>query len=360
MHAYTLRQYAHTRQDAAKLALLWNDSRGNRPNTAARGEPGMPGEARDWMDQESGLFALVADDPSQDRFIAFGSLRAESGKGKSCHVSMVSLYPGVQVDELTRQMLTRMIDQAGELGYHRVSLGTLSADLRNPPLYKAVGFFQMPGTTPRWRNYVPLVRQLPLSQQYFRRHDWSSTLQHGSGEADHEESPNAGAYRYRWTAGGETLLIVIDRNAETITGVETERFAAHVEVDELWPTGAQSYSIRWRVANKGTQPLNVSVLADGDRGIRIAHRSALILSGREEATIRGRFTISPDLLQAGEGGPLPQIHTVLVVGAQIVELGTAVRPPQTVPAGAAAFRHAFLAGGQPVRQRHSAVRLQPA
>jgi ribosomal protein S18 acetylase RimI-like enzyme len=360
MHAYTLRPYTYTREDAAKLALLWNDAPSARPSTLSRGRPATGQEPPSWMDREQGLFALVADDLAQHRFVGFGSMCPESDRGKGCYVSVVSLHPAAQGDELTRQMLTRMIDQAGELGYHRVSLSTRSANPGNAPLYEAVGFFQVPGTRAPWSNYVPLVRQHPLSQQYFRRHDWSSTLQHNSGEANRERRPARDVYHYHWTADGETLLITIDRNAETITGVETERFAAHVEVDELPPGGALSYPIRWRVTNKGTQPLNVSVMADGDHGVRIAHRSGLIIPGGNEQTIRGRFTVAPDLLLGAEGGPGPQIRTVLVVGAQIVELGTGVRPPRAVLPGAGAARRGFVPDGRPERQRHSAVQRQPA
>jgi ribosomal protein S18 acetylase RimI-like enzyme len=360
MHAYTLRPYTHTPKDAAKLALLWNESKAQWPGISGRVGAGTDDAVHDWIGQEQGLLALVADDLTQDRFIGFGSMQAEPHEERSCHVSVISVHPAVQADELTRQMLTHMVDRAGTLGYHRVSLNTPSANLKSVPLYEAVGFFHLPDARPRWRNYVPLVRELPVSQHYFRQHDWCATLRRDSNQADHEGRPVAGAFRYHWKAGGEALLITIDRESETIIGVETERFAAHVEVDELRPSRALSYSIRWRIRNKAAQLLNVSVFADGDRGIRIAHRSALILSGGEEQMVKGHFTVAPDLFWAGDGGPVSVIRTVLVVGAQIVELGTGVRPRQAMSVGPASSSTSWLSDGQPVLQQHRVPQRQPA
>ncbi len=354
MHPYTLRPYTHTPEDAAKLALLWDESRARRPGISTRVGPETVDTVHDWRDREQDLLALVADDLTQDRFVGFGSMRAEPDQETSCSVYVISIHPGVQADELTRQMLTQMVDRAGALGYHRVSLHTASANLKSVPLYQAVGFFDLPDARPRLRNYVPLVRQLPVSQHYFRQHDWCATLRHDSNEADCARRPAEGAFRYHWRAGEEALLITIDRESETITGVETERFAAHVELEEPWPSRNLSYSIRWRIRNRGAQLLNVSVFADGDRGVRITHRSALILSSGEEQTVKGHFTVAPDLLWAGDGGPVAVIRTVLVVGTQIVELGTGLRPRQAAPVSPASSGTAWLSDWQRVPQRQLA------
>jgi GNAT superfamily N-acetyltransferase len=353
MHAYTFRPYTNTREDAAKLALLADQTLAPRPGKSVCGTPATVEDVYDWMDRGLGLHALVADDLVRNRFIGFASLQAGPAHSKSCHVSALSVHPAVQGDELIRQMLTHMVERAEELGYCRVSLGASSANLRNAPVYQEVGFFHVPDAATSWRNYVPLVRQLPVTRDYFRRHDWCATLHHTSSPTENGRKPGAAsALRYRWRADEETLLVVIDKDAETVTGIATERFAAHVEVDDLNSNRGRYYSIRWRVKNKGTQPLNVSVFADGDDGIKIAHRSALILSGGQEQTVEGRFTISPDLSLAPEGGPAPQIHTVLVVGAQIVELSTGIRPRQTMPVYTEPSWTALFYDGQPGLQRH--------
>jgi GNAT superfamily N-acetyltransferase len=361
MHAYTLRPYTNTREDAAKLAALWNETNGRRPAASPCGTPAVVEDVHDWISCGQGRHVLVADDLAQDKLMGFASLQAGPDHSNSCHVAALSIHPAVQGTELIRQMLAQVVDQAGELGYHRVSLDTSSAEPRSAPVYQEVGFFHVPDVATSWRNYVPLVRQLPATRDYFRRHDWCTTLHSASSPAEDGRKPGvASSLRYRWRADEDTLLIAIDRDAETVTGVETERFAAHVEVDNLISDRRRYCSIRWHVRNKGTQLLNVSIFAEGDDGIKIAHRSALIISGGQGQTVEGRFTISPDLRLAADCEPVPQIHTVLVVGAQIVELNTGIRPRQTMPVYAEPSWAAFFCGRQPVLQRHGVPQGQPA
>lgn len=361
MHAYTLRPYTDTRQDAARLAVLWDETKALRPGATAGSGSATVEELHNWVSHERSLYVLVADDLIQDRFLGLAAMRVEPDNEKSCDVSTLAVHPAVRDGALARQMLTHLVDKAGELGYHRVSLSRSSVRLASAPQYEEVGFLQEPDARDGWSNYVPLVRQSPVSKRYFRRHNWSATLQCDYSAAHQGRRPGAGsALRYHWRADEEMLLAVIDRDAEMVTGIETERFAALVEVDRADSDRAGSRSVRWRVTNKETHPLNVSIFADGDGGVKITHRSALIIGGGQEQTVEGRLTLSPDLVLAEGWGPVPRIATVLVIGAEIVELGAGVKPCQARRAPAVPSRAALSSAQQSVSRRHAVLRGQPA
>ena len=62
MTDFTIRPYAYTEDDAAKLAVMWNESDDQWPGTFTGGVPLTTERVREWMDKETGLAILVVDD----------------------------------------------------------------------------------------------------------------------------------------------------------------------------------------------------------------------------------------------------------------------------------------------------------
>ena len=331
MSGFMIRPYAYTDADAAKLAVMWNESDDQWPGTFTEGVPFTTERVREWMDRETGLAILVVDDPQEERIVGFGSLWDRPEQEKTCYVALLNVHPAYQGKSLARRMLTRMIDQAVELGYHRMTIGTWSGNLKSVPLYKKVGFFWVPDTSVDMENFVPLIRQLAIAERYFQRHDWYTTFRRELLQIEDDERHGAmKVYRYHWEEDGESLTVLIDREAKAVTGIETEHLAAYAELDETKPARGLPYPFRWRLTNKREQPVNVSVVAGGNPGIHISQQSAFLLGGGEERVIEGRFTVSPDIRPVKKYMPAPSVRTVLVISGRgasnVVELGTGVRP----------------------------------
>jgi RimJ/RimL family protein N-acetyltransferase len=326
MSDFTIRPYAHTDEDAAKLAVMWNESDDQWPGTFTEGVPMTTERVREWMDREVGLAILVVEDPAQERIVGYGSLWEGHDKENLCYVAVLNVHPAHQGKSHARRMLTRMIDLAVELGYHQMDIGTWSGNLKSVPLYKKVGFFWVPDTSVHMENFVPLIRRLPLAQPYFQRHDWYTTFQRELLQVEDDQRHGAmKVYGYHWEADGERLSVLIDREAKAMTGLETDHLSAYAELDEVEPAHGLPYPIRWRVTNKRQAAINVSILASGDPGIQISQQSTFRLEAGQERVVEGRFTVSPDIKVVKKGWPAPRIKTVLVIGGDVIELGTGVR-----------------------------------
>jgi len=331
MSDFTIRPYAYNDDDAAKLAVMWNESDDQWPGTFTDGVPMTTERVREWMDRETGLALLVVDDPARERIVGYGSLWEEHERENECYVAVLNVHPTYQGKSLARRMLTQMVDHAAELGYRLMTIETWPSNLKSVPLYKKVGFFWKPDTSVRMENFVPLVRQMPVAQGYFRRHDWYTTLRRELLQV--EDDQNHGAmkvYRYHWEEGGESLSVLIDREAKAVTGLETQNLAAYAEVDETEPAHGLPYPVRWRVTNKRAEAVNVSILASGDLGVQISQQSAFLLPGGQERVVEGCLTVSPDIKPVKKDRPAPCFKTLLVVGGDVVELGTGVRPRPAV------------------------------
>ena len=151
-------------------------------------------------------------------------------------------------------------------------------------------------------------------------------------------------YVFRWEKDGQFLEAVVDRQAQAITGLETEHLAAYAVVDESEPAQGLTYLMRWRITNKRTEPVNVSVLANGETGIELSYRTSFTLAGGEERTVEAEYTCAVDAphLDPNKEKPAPQIKTTLVIGgpssgsgqSEVLELGTGLRYHPAVEIGA--------------------------
>jgi ribosomal protein S18 acetylase RimI-like enzyme len=327
MSDFTIRPYAYTEADAAKLAVMWNESDDQWPGTFTGGVPLTTERVREWMDKETGLAILVVDDPAKERIVGYGSLWEEHDRENECYVAVLNVHPSFQRKSLARRMLTQMVEVAADMGYRLMTIGTWPANMKSVPLYKKVGFFWVPDTSVHMENYIPLIRQMPAARRYFECHDWYATFQRELLQVEDDQKHGAmKVYRYHWQEDGDSLSITIDRESKAVAGVATNDLCAYAEMDEIEPAHGLPYPIRWRVINKRDDPVSVSILASGDPGIQIAQQSTFMLGAGQERVVESHFTVSPDIKPAKKDWPAPCVKSVLVVGGDMVELGSGVRP----------------------------------
>jgi RimJ/RimL family protein N-acetyltransferase len=329
MSDYTIRPY--TSEDNAPLAVMWNESDDQWPGTFTGGVPTTEEQVRDWMDEEVCLMRLVVENSAGGSIVGYGSLWETPGRKDSCYVALLNVHPDHQKRSLARRMLTQMIDWAAEHGYRRVTISTWPANLKSVPLYKKVGFHWVPDLDVFMENYIPAVRRMGFGQDFFRRHDWYATFQRELKQvADEQRHPATGdmkVFVFRWEEDGEAIEAVVDRCAQAITGVDTADFAAYAIVDESEPAQGIAYPVRWRVTNKRDEPVNVSVLADGETGIGLNHQASFALEAGETHVAEATFTCAADaprlkLDKHNRDKTAPKIKTTVVVGDSVVELGT--------------------------------------
>ncbi len=329
MSDYTIRPY--TPADNAGLAIMWNESDEQWPGTFTGGVPMTEEIVQDWMGKEACLMRLVVEDAACGSIVGYGSLWEDLGRPGTCYVALLNVHPGHQKRSLARRMLTQMVDWATANGYRRVTIETWPGNLKSVPLYKKVGFFWTPDTDVHMENYIPAFRQLPVGRRFFERHDWYTTYRREFKQVEddqrHPTTGNMKVYVLRWEAGDEFLEALVDRHAQALTGLETEDFAAYAIVDEGEPAQGIAYPVRWRIVNKRTEAVNVSVLASGDQGVELSYRVSFALQAGEERVVETTFTcaVSAPRLAPDKRKAAPKIKTTLIIGGSVIELGTGVR-----------------------------------
>jgi GNAT superfamily N-acetyltransferase len=326
---FQIEPYRHDHD--AGLAEMWNASDQQWPGGFTRGVPMTAARVADWMDKQVTLLRLVVVTPD-GAVVAYGSLWDEpSQPGRTCYVDLLNVHPDYQGRSLCRRMLTQMVDTATAQGYERMTIGTWSANLKAVPLYKKVGFFWKPNTTVSMENYMPLLRRLPILQEFFAEADWYNHFDRELLQVEDEQKhPQTGAmeiYRCRWVRpDGAAIEAVIDRKAQTLTGLETADFAAFAQVATNKPAQGLSYPVTWTITNKRSTPLPVRLAATGDQSIQIDHQAEFTLRPGETRTVTSAYRCAGDAprldISQWRPKPTPQIKTLLVLDEEEVTLGS--------------------------------------
>ena len=339
-HTYHIHLYSH--EDAEGVATMWNESDEQWPGTFTRGVPLTGERVIEWQDKLDLLLNLIVK-RDDGVVVAYGNLRDTPNQtGVSCYVPLLNVHPEHQGRSLCRRMLQQMVDYATEKGYQRMTIGTWAGNLKSVPLYKKIGFFWTPGKDVRMENYIPLLRQQPILKSFFAEADWYRhfvrELKQVQDVQTHPYTADMSIYRCRWEMGGRFVEGVIDREGQSLTGLETEMFAVHTAVATSQPAQGLSYPIRYRLENKQPTAVSFTLAVTADAGIDVGPTQyQLTLQPGEVREIEDQFCChidapTVDLKDQWENLSRPLIHTRVEVADQTVELktGLAYRQPVTL------------------------------
>lgn len=329
---YIIEPYSHAHD--AGLAEMWNASDQQWPGGFTRGVPFTAERIADWMDKQTTLVRLVVR-TQEGAVVGYGSLWDETSQpGRSAYVDLLNVHPEHQGRSLARLMLAQMVDYATEQGYERMTIGTWAANLKAVPLYKKVGFYWKPNTSVFMENYIPTLRRLPILHDFFAQEDWyalhNRELAQTEDDQRHPKTGETEVYISRWRrANGATVEAVIDRRAQTLTGLETDEFAVYARVGASKPVQGLPYPITWEITNKRNTPLTVQIEACGDEQVEIEYSQSLVIEPEETETVTATFRCAADApkleLSSWRPKPAPQIKTRLLLDGQELLLGAGVQ-----------------------------------
>ena len=342
-------------RDAEGLAAMWNASDLQWPGSWTDGAPVTAEMVREWETDMRHLVTYVAEvDGVVVGYCSFSDEHgSHSGEG---YLALLNVHPDYQKRSIGRRLIQATIERSAQEGFQRQTLGTWSANFKAVPTYKKTGHFWTPDTSVWMQSFVPGALQLSLAKPFFARHDWYATYlcDLTQGEDD-ERWEGLKVFTQRWQADGEALTIRIDREARAPVAVESDAVEVAAITEEIEPLAGSEIKIRWRVANKGAEPLSVHLHAMGDTGLQIDHRDAWTVAPGDTAERSATVKIADDASGSKEDGSAPAVRSLLRLGADEVELhsGLRVRKPlsvDTLPATLTLTPGAAAHGQQPTPQ----------
>ena len=318
-------------RDADSLAAMWNASDLAWPMSWTRGIEWTDRQVRTWYTEDHDMVIFVAEIDGQIvGYCSFGEGHgALKGEG---YLPVLNVHPGYHGRSIGRRLLQATIQRSVEMGWPRQTLGTWSANFKAVPTYKKTGHFWTPGSMVWMQNFIPGALQMPLARPFFDRHDWYSSYVRELDQIEDEQTwEGVPVFTQHWEADGEALTIWIDRDSRAPLAVETDALQVAALPADHKPLAGGETVMRWRVVNKGDEPLAVHLHALGEPGLEIDCRAVFEVPPHHTVVHEAPVRVAADA-RMKEENVAPAVRSVLRLGDQEVELfpGLCPRVPVTL------------------------------
>jgi GNAT superfamily N-acetyltransferase len=331
--------------DAEKLAQMWNASDDQWPGTVSDGVPITAQWVLDRELRQKSREVMVWE--TGDQIAGYCSLWDSPQEPNVTYIATLNVAPQYQKLSLGRRFLQYYVDRAVEIGSYRLDLHTWPGNLKAVPLYKKCGFFWMPGTSVHMLNFLPTILTMPATQPFFRQHDWYTSFKRALSQAEDDERwEGMKVFTYRFEAGGEQLTAWVDREARRVTALETGDLFAAALAPSQEPACGMAAALRWRVTNKRSAPMQLSLIATGDAALALDYRATHELAPGATIELEAPVQVAAEVAKQREHVGTPFVRSVLVIDGQVLELGTGMRPREAVEVQTEP-RHVTLTPGVP-------------
>jgi len=321
---YIIREYrSDDPEDARKLAKMWNDSDQGWPGGFTQGIPFTQERIADKMKNMDRLAVLVAE--YGDEIVGYCDLQAQRGQKDMAYIPLLNVSPAHQGKGVGRRLILAVLARTVELGYKQLTLDTWPSNLQAVPLYKKTGFFWKPDTNVGMHNFVPTALTLPVAREFFARHDWYRCFKRDlEVKPDECEWNGIQVYPYAWEEEGDFFRMIVDKEAESVTAIETPEFSvACILGRDRLATGLQGVA-RWEIENRTGHPLTGGLIATGDEGISISVQESVAVEKR--AILERPYRLDIQTLPPDEDRPSPKIRSTLLIQGMPVTLESGIRP----------------------------------
>jgi len=233
-------------KDAEKLVEMWKASDNQWPGTWSGGTEITPQMVTEWHQRQKMIDTYVFE--IGDKIAAYCSFNERPEEKNVGYVALLNVAPEYQGRSLGRKLLQRCLERCSELGFHLLTLGTWSGNLKSVPLYKKTGFYWVPDTDVWMLNFVPSILNLPCTRPFFSRHDWYKTFERALTQDEDDE---------RWHVSATRPLI---QKVEVRAGANTV-----VEVDETIRMTARLNGGQAQMMIAGDSGAGLSIYRAGNR-----------------------------------------------------------------------------------------------
>jgi len=333
------------KDDPERMARFWNEASYGWPGGGW--DPKTPLEMQGFLRDQRRLGRFVAE--LDGNIVAYCDVNAKPNEKNSAYIPLLNAHPKYHGKGIGKAVLLSSIERVYELGIPRVDLHTWPGNLKAVPLYKKSGFMWSPDE--HWgvlmQNFTPGARRHPIAQEFFKKHDWYSTIKRDlSLTADDHKRGKVRVFPYLWEEGGDKLRMVYDRKSWGLVEVETNDFLVACYLDDEKLIAGAPQRIRWEIVNRRPESVEVALVASADEGIKLDYKEMFLLADRVEIT--SEFEVDPSIREKEHEPRAPIIRTDVILDGMPVRLEAGFEAKQALGFGLDAVGH-LLRPGRPER-----------
>jgi ribosomal protein S18 acetylase RimI-like enzyme len=315
-----IREYK--RKDAGDLLRMWKEGQSHWPGGISVGTTETPDEFHRGIIEGRELAHFVAEDGSAGRVIGYVSFAEDPVRYKISYLPLLNVHPEWHGRGVGKALILRVIRESARGGYRRLDLGTWPGNDNVICLYKRTGFFWVPESDVFMVNYIPQILNVPLLKTVFKKSNWYDSM---SGKVkpvpDDDSKGRMRIYRYTFFTESGKVRIVVDRNANLISGIESTQYNADLLTDNSDGWRGFKRTVTWRFTNRESSKKDVRIEFRGLYGIR--YRKTERIQVDSGHSVNGLLEVEVPLkLKHRKPKPYPVIQAEFTVDGRKTVLAT--------------------------------------
>jgi ribosomal protein S18 acetylase RimI-like enzyme len=324
-------------QMAGAIAAMYNSWDELWPGGFTHGVPYTADEVHRMLGNMRATAILFAMDRRAGKPVGFVSLMPHWRDTDAAYIATLGVSPEALNKRVGKRLLLRSLEIAAKNGYQRVDLHTWAGNLRAVPLYKKVGMMWNPEADGvLMQDFIPQIIAHPLCLPFFQRHGGAAAwyeLQQRELEQAPDDVQDRGmvVFIYRFAAANDSLRVVVDRYARSITGVERvidgARLRIQARVDQHLTLCGFPATYTLEVENATKERLNLKVSLEGFASLHLDEPgdSNLVVEPGKTSTMTVPFHLDETAPLFRKDVKCPAIATHLRINAQEATLRTGLK-----------------------------------
>ncbi|TFG13580.1 GNAT family N-acetyltransferase [Candidatus Thorarchaeota archaeon] len=295
----TVRDIAKTREDAKLLAECFNsfDDSDSWPGGFTGGTPITTERVLDNLQKKEDIRVLIAE--VDGKIVGHCNVCQSELDPEASYVGLLGVNPEFQKRGFGKAMLIEAAETSARAGKRRVDLHTWGGNLKAVPLYKRVGYNWVPETSVLMESHIPGILNAEIFSEFFKRHNWYNSLERDiTQEPDTVQEDSIGVFKYHFAGNGDTLDVVIDREAKGMCGfsrtLDGQTIAAEIKPKRhigYIGYGEVPFSIRLKNGTEGPLPYQLTISSSDYFHIKLKDEDTGILNPNETVELPGFFSI---------------------------------------------------------------------
>ncbi|MFX1244763.1 MAG: GNAT family N-acetyltransferase [Promethearchaeota archaeon] len=317
-----------TPKDAEGLAKCINQSEGGWPGGISGGMEHTAQHILDDYEREAKLTWLIAV-TEEDEVAGISTLTPHFDDPEAAYLGFLNVSDAFRKRGYGKALLIESVKQVVDKGYKRLFLHTWAGNLNAVPAYKRTGFFWRPDTQVLMENYIPTVLKLPITQPYFTKHNWYETFERQieivPDDMTHRGLP---IYDLRWSANGENLRVLIDRESRGPTLIETDELQVECWITDPEPPLGVPFVVEWTIQNKQkATPLQGTLKVTLPEGVDLIEcpPGEFVVQPEATLTLKGTIQAKVSVVPPAESQKALAINSKFTLGNLPIDLMTGIR-----------------------------------
>ncbi len=272
---------------AQQVADMWNKSGDNwGSDTSVKTKEDVINE-----ESKSGNIKLylAMDNNEVVGYCSFSEYQHDEG---ASYLPLLNVRPDYHGKKVGKKLILKVIEDAVKEKWPRFDLFTWSGNIKAMPLYKKCGFFwEKNASSVHLMNFIPYIYKTEALKDYLSQIDWYKDSKRVIDmNQDGEDVNGFDIFKYHFKNEETDLKFEFEKSGRGLKLIETPDYLIEMTVDEHKLVFDQTYNVTFKLVNKSTKPLEITLEGVNNKNIISEYKETYLVEN--ELIVNKPFTVN--------------------------------------------------------------------